>query len=290
MFGEGEEWTPKEILAFEKESLGFYISGHPLDRFAHELRRFANAVTTNCTQRGPRAEVIIGGVVSDYQERVIKNGTGKYAFFKLEDQHGAVEFHVASSKLNDFREILTSGEPLLVTGTVDAPFGEGENARERLRFVEAKLLSSIRTERSTIMEVEGEPKKTLIVSFLYGVDLLRGTRIVVDQGPLDATAPYIVCVPPNTPPPFFGCVSQYEITNEMINGMKKGKFLTLQTVFNGQTLSPQLPLADFAKAYDGPPTDLKAEAEAEMKLQEELRKRAKQKEEELAKKSGAAPR
>lgn len=157
-------------------------------------------------------------------------------------------------------------------------------------FMEGREDGGMLVVRSTIMEVEGEPKKTLIVSFLYGVDLLRGTRIVVDQGPLDATAPYIVCVPPNTPPPFFGCVSQYEITNEMINGMKKGKFLTLQTVFNGQTLSPQLPLADFAKAYDGPPTDLKAEAEAEMKLQEELRKRAKQKEEELAKKSGAAPR
>ncbi len=157
-------------------------------------------------------------------------------------------------------------------------------------FMEGREDGGMLVVRGTIMEVEGEPKKTLIVSFLYGVDLLRGTRIVVDQGPLDATAPYIVCVPPNAPPPFFGCVSQYEITNEMINGMKKGKFLTLQTVFNGQTLSPQLPLADFGKAYDGPPTDLKAEAEAELKLQEELRKRAKQKEDELAKKSGAAPR
>jgi DNA polymerase-3 subunit alpha len=153
VFGEGEEWTPKQVLAFEKESLGFYISGHPLDRFGGELRRFANAVTINCTERGPRAEVILGGVVSEYQERVIKNGTGKYAFFKLEDQQGTIEFHVSSNKLNDFREVLTSGEPLLVTGTVDAPFGEGETARERLRFTEAKLLASIRAERSSLMEL-----------------------------------------------------------------------------------------------------------------------------------------
>jgi DNA polymerase III alpha subunit len=60
------------------------------------LRRFANAITVNCTERGPRAEVILGGVVAEYQERVIKNGTGKYAFFKLEDQQGTIEFHVAS--------------------------------------------------------------------------------------------------------------------------------------------------------------------------------------------------
>ena len=139
--------------------------------------------------------------------------------------------------------------------------------------------------RATIMEVEGEPKKGMVISFIYGVDLLRGTHIVVDQGPLEATAPYVVCVPPNVPPPLFGCVSQYEITAEVINGLKKGKVLTLQTVFNGQTLSPQVPLTEFAKAYDGPPTDLKAEAEQEQKLQDALRDRAKKKEEELTKKS-----
>ena len=143
--------------------------------------------------------------------------------------------------------------------------------------------------RATLMEVEGEPKKGLVVSFIYGVDLLRGTHIVVDQGPLEATAPYIVCVPPNVPPPLFGCVSQYEITAEVVAGMKKAKFLTVQTVFNGQTLSPQLPLAEFAKAYDGPPTDLKAEAEQEQKLQQELANRAKAKAEELSKKTPAAP-
>jgi DNA polymerase-3 subunit alpha len=153
VYAEGEEWTPKQLLAFEKESLGFYISGHPLDRFTGELRRFANALTTNCTSRGGRAEVILGGVVSDYQERPIKNGTGKFAFFKLEDQHGQIEFHVASAKLEEYREVLTNGDPLLVTGTVDVPWGDAENPRERLRFVDAKLLASIRAERSSMMDV-----------------------------------------------------------------------------------------------------------------------------------------
>jgi DNA polymerase-3 subunit alpha len=150
---EGEEWTPKQLLAFEKESLGFYISGHPLDRFARELRRFANATTANCSERGGRAECILGGVVSDYQERPIKNGSGKYAFFKLEDQLGQIEFHVASTKLETYRDVLLKGDPLLVTGTVDVPYGDGENPRERLRFVDAKLLASIRAERSTMLDI-----------------------------------------------------------------------------------------------------------------------------------------
>ncbi len=166
---EGEEWTPKQLLAFEKESLGFYISGHPLDRFSGELRRFANAITANCTERGGRAEVILGGVVSDYQERQIKSGTGKYAFFKLEDQHGQIEFHVASSKLEEYRDVLTKGDPLLVTGTVDVPWGDAENPRERLRFVDAKLLTSIRAERSTMLDVR------------LNADLLNGDQLTALQ-------------------------------------------------------------------------------------------------------------
>jgi DNA polymerase-3 subunit alpha len=169
IFLEGDEWTPKQLLAFEKESLGFYISGHPLDRFSGELRRFANAITSNCTERGGRAECILGGVVSDYQERQIKSGTGKYAFFKLEDQHGQIEFHVASSKLEEFREVLTKGDPLLVTGTVDVPWGDAENPRERLRFMDAKLLTSIRSERSTMLDVR------------LNADLLNGDQLTALQ-------------------------------------------------------------------------------------------------------------
>lgn len=155
-------------------------------------------------------------------------------------------------------------------------------------FTEGRDEGGVLVVRATVLEVEGEAKKAFILSFIYGVDLQRGTRVVVDQGPMTATAAYVVCVPPNVPPPLFGCVSQYEINDDVINGLKKGKTLTVQTMFNGQTLSPQLPLAEFAKAYDGPPTDLKAEAEQEAKMQEELRKRAMQKQDELAKKNQPA--
>jgi len=119
-----------------KRKVWAFTSVDTIGPLGGELKRFANAITT-IALNAARAEVILGGVVSEYQERVIKNGTGKYAFFKLEDQFGTIEFHVASAKLNDYREVLTSGEPLLINGTVDAPFGEGESARERLRFMDA---------------------------------------------------------------------------------------------------------------------------------------------------------
>jgi DNA polymerase-3 subunit alpha len=149
-----DEWMPKELLAYEKESLGFYISGHPLDRYVSEIRRFTNATAANCTEKGERAEVILAGVVAVYQERPMKNGTGKYAFFTLEDQSGQIEYMVGSKKVEEYRELLSKDEPLLVTGTVDTPFGEGETARERLRFLDAKPLARIRAEKSSLLDIK----------------------------------------------------------------------------------------------------------------------------------------
>ncbi|HEY2901879.1 MAG TPA: DNA polymerase III subunit alpha, partial [Polyangia bacterium] len=152
-YPDADEWFPKEILAYEKESLGFYISGHPLDRYGGELRRFTTATTANCTEKGVRADVVLGGIVSNYQERPMKSGNGKYAFFTLEDHFGQIELIVNSKKVEEYRDILQKDDPLLVYATVDTPFGEGETARERLRFNDAKLLSEIRRQKSSQLDI-----------------------------------------------------------------------------------------------------------------------------------------
>jgi hypothetical protein len=72
-----------------------------------------------------------------------------------------------------------------------------------------------------------------------------------------------------------GCMSDYEMTPELLASMKKGQNLVVQAInSNGAPLTLPLPLAEFAKAYDGPPTDPKVFEETQKKLQEELQKRA----------------
>jgi invasion protein IalB len=123
-----------------------------------------------------------------------------------------------------------------------------------------------------IIEMDGEQRKLMRMSLPYGVALTHGTRVIVDQG-TPATAPFVTCLPPVVPPG--GCISDYEATVDMINRMKKGQVLTVQAIhMNGQPMSPQLELKDFAKAYDGPPTDPKVFEEQQKKLQDELQKRA----------------
>jgi invasion protein IalB len=124
-----------------------------------------------------------------------------------------------------------------------------------------------------IIEMDGDQRKLMRMSLPYGVALTHGTRMIVDQG-TPATAPFVTCLPPVVPPG--GCIADYEATVDTINRMKKGQLLTVQAIhMNGQPMSPQLELKDFAKAYDGPPTDPKVFEEQQKKLQEELQKRIK---------------
>jgi invasion protein IalB len=123
-----------------------------------------------------------------------------------------------------------------------------------------------------LIEMDGEPRKLIRMSLPYGVALQHGTRLIVDQG-TPQTSPFVTCLPPAVPPG--GCIADYEATPDLIARMKKGQLLTIQAIhMNGQAMSPQMQLADFAKAYDGPPTDPKVFEEQQKKLQEELQKRA----------------
>jgi invasion protein IalB len=120
---------------------------------------------------------------------------------------------------------------------------------------------------AVIIEPEGEPKKILRVTLPLGMQLVHGTRVIVDSNP-PQQSPYVICFAN-------GCMSDYEATPELIANMKKGQNLIVQAInANGAPLTLPLPLAEFSKAYDGPPTDPKVFEETQKKLQEELQKRA----------------
>ena len=141
-----------------------------------------------------------------------------------------------------------------------------------------------------IIEMDGEQKKLMRMSLPYGVALQHGTRLIVDQD-TPATSPFITCLPPVVPPG--GCIADYEASAETIGKMKKGQYLTVQAIhMNGQAMSPQLQLNDFAKAYDGPPTDPKVFEEQQKKLQEGMQEKAKKLQDEMQKKQTpvAAPK
>jgi len=114
---------------------------------------------------------------------------------------------------------------------------------------------------AVLIEPEGE-RQILRITLPLGMLLQPGTRVIIDQGQ-PMTAPYVICFES-------GCIADYEASEALVDAMKKGQDLVVQAINGaGQGISLALPLNDFAKAYTGPPTDLK---ELERR-QEELRKK-----------------
>jgi invasion protein IalB len=132
---------------------------------------------------------------------------------------------------------------------------------------DARIESGMLIVAAVLIEPEGETKKILRVTLPLGMQLINGTRVIVDSNQ-PMTAPYVICFTN-------GCIADYEASADLIAKMKKGQGLAIQAINStGQPISLTLPLSDFAKAYDGPPTDPKVFEEQQKKLQEELQRRA----------------
>jgi len=99
-----------------------------------------------------------------------------------------------------------------------------------------------------LIEPEGGDTKLFRVTLPLGVALIPGARIVIDEKEA-MTAPYVVCLPKN------GCLADYKADDDLIAKLKKGRTLMIQAFDKGRPISFSLPLAEFAKAYDGPPSD-----------------------------------
>jgi DNA polymerase-3 subunit alpha len=146
------DWQPRKKLALEKESLGFYVSGHPLDRFAQDLARYADTSIANLATMPERADVSVGGLVAGYRERPLRTGKGRMAIFALEDQTDSVEVVCFSRPFEEFEAVLKADEPLLISGRVVFE-GEGEHLVPRLQMKSAATIAALRQQKTSEMQV-----------------------------------------------------------------------------------------------------------------------------------------
>ena len=113
-----DEWPAGERLRNEKEVLGFYVSGHPLDRVRAQLAAFARHTAAGLAELPAGRQVTIGGVVTGVRGQRDKRGHDM-AFFTLEDYTGAIEVIAFSSVYETARPLVHSDVPILVTGRLD---------------------------------------------------------------------------------------------------------------------------------------------------------------------------
>jgi DNA polymerase-3 subunit alpha len=115
---EVEEWDDKERLRREKESLGFYITGHPLARFAKEIEDCATCTIQDLRGQNDKSTIKIAGVVENLKIKRTRRGD-KMAILSLEDLTGSTEVVLFPDIFNRYSPLLKSDEPLLINGTVE---------------------------------------------------------------------------------------------------------------------------------------------------------------------------
>jgi DNA polymerase-3 subunit alpha len=124
------EWSEAERLAKEKEVIGFFISGHPLERYRHEVELFGTRTTATLGEWSEH-QVSVAAVVTQVKRQISKKTGKEYARLLLEDFHGTAEalvFPDAWAKLN---QVIQDDAALLLTGG----FSLRDRGEERVPFV-----------------------------------------------------------------------------------------------------------------------------------------------------------
>lgn len=127
------EWPTNQRLAFEREALGAYISGHPLEKFKKDLKRLGLIHTIDVRSKGRASEVRVGGVVTALKLKNTKKGD-RYATFVLEDYLGTIESIVWPDVYRNVAQVLAADDPVICSGRPDV-------SEERCTLIVNKLES-----------------------------------------------------------------------------------------------------------------------------------------------------
>ncbi len=111
------EWHEQKRLTFEKETVGFYITGHPLDDVLTEIRTVIDSDIHNLPNLGDDQHVRIGGLIRSFKRHKSKKGD-PMAFLTLEDVFEAVEVVVFPETYGRCTEILETSEPVIIQGVI----------------------------------------------------------------------------------------------------------------------------------------------------------------------------
>ena len=142
-----EDWGTMEKLSREREVVGIYISGHPLDDFKTEMKTFCNGSIDlfNDLEAVVNKEITFGGVVTDVQHRVSKQGKG-WAIFTIEDYRDSFEFRIFGEDYLKFRHFFVINSFVYVRAFVREGWvnrDTGKKGDPRIQFNSFQLLHDV---------------------------------------------------------------------------------------------------------------------------------------------------
>ncbi len=141
------DWDERTRLAQEKATLGFYVSGHPLQSVSDLLADFATHGTAALRDLPSGSEAAVGGIVTDFKKRKSKKGAW-WGSFQLEDLEGQIEVLAFPKAFEQFQSLLENERAVLITGRV-----ESDDGRLRLTADEVVALDDLREKKADAVQV-----------------------------------------------------------------------------------------------------------------------------------------
>ena len=175
-------------LKLERAAIGYYVSGHPLERYQDELAGLTTGTLGNLRAPGGRAEMKFGCVVTSVRERPLKSGAGRMAFVAMEDLTGVAEMLVSARDYESLEPVFRLEVPLLVCCAVSTDRLDDGSERVRLRCRSAKTLSDARRERTkkVVVSLEDSVVNEAVISSL---------KATFREFPGECAVKMCVCVP-----------------------------------------------------------------------------------------------
>jgi len=142
-----DEWPEHEILASEYATLGFYISGHPLDKYAGRLQELKTVDLSGIEGRRNGEDIVVAGIIVQMRPMRSRKGS-RWAILMLQDRTGVIESLVFPEAFQRLEPILKSATPLLVKGRVAV-----EDVGTRVIVSDARLLEQVSDRPPTVLRV-----------------------------------------------------------------------------------------------------------------------------------------
>ena len=141
------QWDPLEKLAREKEVVGIYISGHPLDDFKIEMNTFCNSNVTafKNMENFINKELAFGGILTEVEHRISRQGKG-WASFIMEDYLDSYEFRIFGEDYLKFKHFLIINNFLFIKAFIKEGWQNrdtGKKGDPRIQFNSFKLLHDV---------------------------------------------------------------------------------------------------------------------------------------------------
>jgi len=160
------EWSQKELLQYERELTGFYITTHPLNRHRMAIAHFSTCSTQSLREMGEGREIKLCGVISSLKITTTKKGN-RMAYVQLEDLHGTVEAIIFPETFKNHEAILNPDSVIRITGSIDLMDNGARIKATRVELVPQLECETVKHVILQIYEQDVQPQNLIDLKHIF---------------------------------------------------------------------------------------------------------------------------